>query len=79
MLAFFFISFIPLPVDYFVGNGGEMLFAPVAPVLLLIASGLVIVSWWALIILMWPLGKVRMLFFKRSVIFSAFVQFFLKA
>jgi hypothetical protein len=73
VLVSFLISFLPLPVDYYLGNEGEMTFAPIAPLLLLIASGLVVVSWWVLAILMWPLGKVGIMFLGRFVVTLAFV------
>ena len=53
------ISFIPLPRGYVLGNAGEAIFALHAPLVLLIATGLVSVSWWALYIAMWPLRKSR--------------------
>ncbi|KAF8239028.1 PGAP1-domain-containing protein [Tricholoma matsutake] len=65
MLASFLISFLPLPVEYYLGNEGDILFAPIAPLLLFIASGLVFVSWWVLVVLMWPLGKVGILLVGR--------------
>jgi glycosylphosphatidylinositol deacylase len=68
MLASFLVSFIPLPVDYYLGNEGEALFAPIAPVLLFIASGLVFVSWWVLTILMWSIGTIGTPFLGRSVV-----------
>ncbi|KAH9019092.1 PGAP1-like protein-domain-containing protein [Lactarius hengduanensis] len=51
------ISLLPLPRDYVLGNGGEIVFAPLAPLVLLIATGLVTVSWWVLCITMWPIRK----------------------
>jgi len=61
------VSFIPLPEKYYLGNRGEPFFAPIAPLLLLLASGLVCISWWVLVVLMWPLGKFGRLVFGRSV------------
>lgn len=78
MLASFLISFLPLPVEYYLGNEGDILFAPIAPLLLFIASGLVFVSWWVLVVLMWPLGKVGILLVGRSVIVPIVVELFLK-
>lgn len=50
-----FVSFFPLPVDMWLGNRGEWLLAPIAPLLLLTVSGLVAVSWVVVLTLMWPL------------------------
>jgi glycosylphosphatidylinositol deacylase len=55
--ATFVVSLLPLPKDYVLGNGGEVFFAPYTPFVLLIATGLVVVSWWALCVLMWPIRK----------------------
>ena len=57
LVATFVISLLPLPKDYVLGNGGEVFFALHAPFVLLIATGLVVVSWWILRILMWPIRK----------------------
>ena len=54
-------SFVPLPEGWYLGNAGEPVFAPLAPVLLLLSTGLVGVSWYTLRVLMWPLGKLRRL------------------
>ena len=54
-------SFVPLPEGWYLGNAGEPVFAPLAPVLLLLSTGLVGMSWYALRALMWPLGKLRRL------------------
>ena len=54
------------------------MFAPIAPLLLLIASGLVFVSWWVLAILMWPLGKLGILFLGRFVVTPSVYPDFLK-
>ena len=78
MLVSFLVSFLPLPAGYYLGNEGEMMFAPIAPLLLLIASGLVFVSWWVLVILMWPLGKLGILFLGRFVIPPSVIQIFFK-
>lgn len=46
LLSSFALSFVPLPVSYWLGNGGEPLFAPLAPLLLTISTGLVWIVWW---------------------------------
>jgi len=56
------ISLLPLPKDYVLGNGGEVFFSLLAPLLLLLATGLVTVSWWALCVLLYPIRKTRRLF-----------------
>ncbi|KAF9464808.1 GPI-inositol-deacylase [Collybia nuda] len=58
-------SVLPLPAAYYLGNSGEILFAPIAPLLLLVASGLVCISWWFLVILMWPIGSLGRSIFGR--------------
>ena len=57
LVATFILSLLPLSKDYVLGNGGEVFFAPHAPFVLLIATGLVVVSWWLLGVLMWPIRK----------------------
>ena len=57
LVATFVLSLLPLPKDYLLGNGGEVIFAPHAPVFLLIATGLLVLSWWILRLLMWPIHK----------------------
>jgi glycosylphosphatidylinositol deacylase len=56
-VASFVVSLLPLPKDHVLGKGGEVFFAPYAPFVLLFATGLVVVSWWALRVLMWPIRK----------------------
>ena len=53
------ISLLPLPEDYVLGNAGEIFFAPLAPLLLLLATGFVAVNWYVLCALMWPIRKAR--------------------
>ncbi|KAF5388432.1 hypothetical protein D9615_000673 [Tricholomella constricta] len=67
LLASFVVAFIALPVDYYIGTRGGPLFAPLAPLLLLVASGLVYVSWWVLMCLMWPIGALGSLFGRSRV------------
>ncbi|KAG5648788.1 hypothetical protein DXG03_000137 [Asterophora parasitica] len=57
MLASFVVAFVALPVHHYIGTGGEPLFAPLAPLLLFIASGLVNVSWWVLVCFIWPFER----------------------
>lgn len=49
------VSLLPLPVGMWLGNRGEWILAPIAPLLLVTATGLVAVIWGAVITLMWPL------------------------
>jgi len=51
----FVVSLLPLPRDYVLGNGGEIAVALLTPLTLLLATGLVIVSWWAMCIMMLPI------------------------
>ncbi|KAJ7639288.1 PGAP1-like protein-domain-containing protein [Roridomyces roridus] len=59
------LSLVPLPEQFYLGNGGEPIFSVIAPLLLLISSGFVCVSWWLLRVLMWPLGKLGRGGFRR--------------
>jgi len=51
----FVISLLPLPQDYVLGNEGEVVFALLTPLILLLSTGLVIVSWWTIRIIMLPI------------------------
>jgi GPI inositol-deacylase len=51
----FILSLLPLPHDYVLGNGGEVVFALLTPLILLLTTGLVVVSWWAISIIMIPI------------------------
>ena len=51
IVASYVISFLPLPSSFWLGNQGEPLLAPIAPLLLLTSAGLVCVSWWLICIL----------------------------
>ncbi|KAI0066653.1 PGAP1-domain-containing protein [Artomyces pyxidatus] len=81
----FFASFLPLPVDYLLGNSGEAFFSPIAPTLLLMVTGLVHVSWWLLCVLMWPLSRVGRMTgrqrddsgIRKNTLFSMFLIFIL--
>ncbi|KAJ7129279.1 PGAP1-like protein-domain-containing protein [Mycena epipterygia] len=59
------LSVVPLPEKFYLGNRGEPLFSAIAPLLLLISSGFVCVSWWVLQSLIWPLGKLGRGGFRR--------------
>ncbi|KAF7970245.1 hypothetical protein HWV62_24492 [Athelia sp. TMB] len=52
--------------DYYLGTGGEVLLAPIAPLLLCIATGIVAVTWWILRLLMWPIALIARRFTKKS-------------
>lgn len=60
-------SVIPLSETLYLGNNGNVLFAPIAPLILLIASGLVCVSWWILAGLLTIIERASSFLFKRSV------------
>ena len=49
------ISLLPLPRDYVLGNEGEVVFALLTPLILLLSTGLVVVSWWTIRIIMLPI------------------------
>jgi len=51
----FVVSLLPLSQDYVLGNSGEVFFALLTPLILLLVTGLVIVSWWAICIIMFPI------------------------
>jgi hypothetical protein len=51
----FVVSLLPLPRDYVLGNSGEVFFALLTPLILLLVTGLVIVSWWAICMVMFPI------------------------
>ncbi|KAG1753485.1 PGAP1-like protein-domain-containing protein [Suillus lakei] len=55
LAASFVVSLLPLSPDYYLGTRGEPFFGFLAPVLLVVATGLVCVSWWFILLLMWPL------------------------
>ncbi|OBZ70020.1 GPI inositol-deacylase [Grifola frondosa] len=58
LLASYVFSLVPLPAGFWLGNRGEPIFAPIAPLLLLIVTGLVFVSWWTLSLMLWPLSRI---------------------
>ncbi|KAI0080840.1 PGAP1-domain-containing protein [Panus rudis PR-1116 ss-1] len=51
-LLFLLTSFLPFPPTLWLGTSGELIFAPLAPVLLLVVVGLVGVSWGVLRVLL---------------------------
>ncbi|KAF8262780.1 PGAP1-like protein-domain-containing protein [Lactarius quietus] len=57
LIATTVVSILPLPKDCVLGNGGEVFFALHAPLVLLISTGLVVISWWLLRIFMYPIRK----------------------
>ena len=46
-------SCLPLDVGYLLGNAGEIVLAPLAPLVLFVASGCVVLSWYILRGIMW--------------------------
>lgn len=53
-------SFLPWPTEFYLGLGDPGLFVLLAPLILVISSGLVVASWWILRALLWvstPLGR----------------------
>ncbi|KAJ7228247.1 PGAP1-like protein-domain-containing protein [Mycena pura] len=61
LLFSIFLSVIPLGEKYYLGNRGEPLLCAIAPLLLLVSSGVVCLSWWLLQALLWPLEKLSRL------------------
>lgn len=55
LAASFVIALLPLGPEYYLGTRGEPFLGLLAPVLLVVATGLVYVSWWFILLLMWPL------------------------
>jgi hypothetical protein len=70
LLALLFIaSLAPLPAEYLLGNQGEPYLAFISPLIVVIAAGLVCASWFVLILIMYPLGRVAGFLFGRYVYF----------
>ena len=67
LLTSVLVALLPIPPGYYLGTGGEILFAPIAPVLVLLASGLVFVSWGLLKCLIWLLAMLKRFIPGRSV------------
>ncbi|PBK69980.1 PGAP1-domain-containing protein [Armillaria solidipes] len=59
-------SIVPLPTNYFLGTKGEPFFSPLAPLFMAIAFGFVVVSYWFLFALLWPLRLLSKLSLGRS-------------
>ncbi|KAG2157116.1 PGAP1-like protein-domain-containing protein [Suillus clintonianus] len=55
LVASFVVALLPLSPGYYLGTRGESFLGFLAPVLLVVATGLVCVSWWFILLLMWPL------------------------
>ncbi|KAG2037278.1 PGAP1-domain-containing protein [Suillus americanus] len=55
LAASFIVALVPLSPHHYLGTRGEPFLGFLAPVLLLVATGLVCVSWWLILLLMWPL------------------------
>lgn len=66
LLLSLLMSLVPLPVDMWLGNRGEWLLAPIAPLLLFTVSGLVALSWAVVRVLMWPLRLISRRFPHRD-------------
>lgn len=67
LLTSIVVALLPLPPYVYLGTGGDSSFAIIAPLVLLIASGLVCVAWGLLVILMWPIGVISSLLSGRCV------------
>ena len=61
------LAFVPLPPSLYVGNRGAPSLVAIAPLILLVASGLVCVLWWILSILLMITGKASSFFSGRCV------------
>ena len=61
------LSVIPFHETHYLGNNGNLLLAPIAPLVLLVASGLVCISWWILAGLLLLIGRASSFLFGRSV------------
>ena len=57
LVTTFVLSLRSPPKDHVLGNGGEVFFGLHAPFVQLIATGPVVVSWWILRILIWPIPR----------------------
>ncbi|KDR84062.1 hypothetical protein GALMADRAFT_219892 [Galerina marginata CBS 339.88] len=56
-------SVFPLPESLYLGNEGVVFLAPIAPLILFLASGLVCISWWILVALLTIIGQVSTILF----------------
>lgn len=66
LLGSFVFSIVPFPTNYFLGTKGEPFFSPLAPLFMAIAFGLIVVSYWFLFALLWPLKFLSKFSFGRS-------------
>jgi len=71
--ASFLLSFVPLPKSLYLGNAGIAIFSPLAPLILTITSGLVVLSWWILYSLLCIVGCAQNLLRIRSVSVTIFL------
>jgi glycosylphosphatidylinositol deacylase len=62
LLPSFLFSFVPLPESFYLGNKGEAALSLIAPLVLILASGLVCISWWILSFLVFCVSKFGGLF-----------------
>ncbi|KAI9000694.1 GPI-inositol-deacylase [Trametes punicea] len=67
ILLSFLISLLPLRVGLWLGNGGDIVFAPLAVLLLPITFGIVCVTWLLLLTLLWPLQQILKRFGREDV------------
>lgn len=58
LIGSFAVACLPLPTNYYLGTKGEPLLAPIAPVILFIVTGLVLVSSWMLSISTLLIGSI---------------------
>jgi len=70
LVPIFLTALLPLPETMYTGNGGEPMLAILAPLLLVVSSGLVFVGYWVLLLLIWPLKRVSMIISRRYEILS---------
>jgi GPI inositol-deacylase len=60
--ALLLASCVPLDAGYFLGNAGEVALAPLAPLVLFVASGCVVLSWGILRGVMWGILNAASIF-----------------
>ncbi|PFH49243.1 hypothetical protein AMATHDRAFT_148079 [Amanita thiersii Skay4041] len=65
LLCSMVLSLFPLPVRFYLGNGGEPLFSVIAPLLLIVSTGLVYISWIVLTLVTWVIGRMWVLFHRK--------------
>lgn len=69
IVATFLLSFVPFSKTRYIGTGGEPWLSVIAPVILIISTGLVILMWWILAIIVAGLKAVASRLPARSVPF----------